>query len=68
MKALVGGYWLQVCQGNGSFPSRDVNELLKNHGHPVSNITRAFDVLRESKPAYAAQLEKSGRASRPARR
>jgi hypothetical protein len=62
MKALVGGYWLQVCQGETSFPSADVNDLLKNHGHPVSNITRAFDTLRDSKPAYAAQIEKSGKA------
>ena len=39
-----------------------MNALLKNHGHPVSNITRAFDLLRESKPAYAAQLEKNGKS------
>lgn len=61
-KALVGGYWLQVCQKQEYFASRDVNELLKHHGHPVSNITRAFDLLRESKPTYAAQLEKSGKS------
>jgi hypothetical protein len=62
MKALVGGYWLQVCGGAASFPSADVNALLKNHGHPISNITRAFDLLRQSKPAYAAQIEKSGKS------
>lgn len=62
MKALVGGYWLQVCGKATSFPSADVNGLLKNHGHPVSNITRAFDLLRESNPAYAAQIEKSGKS------
>lgn len=62
MKALVGGYWLQVCGGATSFPSVAVNALLKNHGHPVSNITRAFDLLRGSKPSYAAQLEKSGKS------
>jgi hypothetical protein len=62
MKALVGGYWLQVCGGATSFASAKANELLKNHGHPVSNITRAFDLLRESKPSFAAQLEKSGKS------
>ena len=62
MRALVGGYWLQVCGNAASFPSADVNSLLKNHGHPVSNITRCFDLLRESKPSYAAQLEKSGKS------
>lgn len=62
MKALVGGYWLQVCNGASSFASADVNALLKNHGHPISNITRAFDLLRQSKPSYAAQVEKSGKS------
>lgn len=60
-KALVGGYWLQVCGKTDSFQSRDVNELLKNQGHPVGNITRAFDTLRDSRPAYVSQLEKSGK-------
>jgi hypothetical protein len=60
-KALVGGYWLQVCEKKDSFPSRDVNELLKNQGHPVGNITRAFDTLRGSRPTYVSQLEKSGK-------
>lgn len=60
-KALVGGYWLQVCGKTDSFQSRDVNELLKNQGHPVGNITRAFDSLRDSRPAYVSQLEKSGK-------
>lgn len=60
-KALIGGYWLQVCQKAESFPSRDVNELLKNQGHPIGNITRAFDALRESRPAYVSQLEKAGK-------
>lgn len=60
-KALVGGYWLQVCVGNDSFPSRDVNELLKQHGQPVGNITRAFDNLRNAKPTSIQQIEKSGK-------
>jgi hypothetical protein len=60
-KALVGGYWLQVCGKADSFQSRDVNELLKNQGHPVGNITRAFDALRDSRPAFVSQLEKSGK-------
>ena len=50
MKALVGGYWLQVCGNAASFPSADANALLKNHGTPVSNITRAFDLLCSRQP------------------
>ena len=35
--------------------------MLKNQGHPIGNITRAFDTLRESRPAYVSQLEKAGK-------
>ena len=60
--ALVGGYWLQVCQERESFPAQEVNDLLKNQGHPVSNITAAFNKLREAKPRLVHQLQKSGKA------
>ena len=65
--ALVGGYWLQVCQGRESFASQEVNDLLKNQGHPVKNITSAYTALRESKPRLVHQLQKSGK-SRQARK
>jgi hypothetical protein len=61
-KALVGGYWLQVCQGRDSFASQEVNDLLKGQGHPVSNITVAFNKLRETKPRLVHQLQKSGKS------
>jgi hypothetical protein len=60
-KALVGGYWLQVCTGQTTFASGNVNELLKDHGRPVGNITRAFDALRAARPALVNQTEKSGK-------
>jgi len=60
--ALVGGYWLQVCQGRESFASQEVNDLLKHQGHPVKNITKAFTDLRESKPRLVHQLHKTGKS------
>lgn len=60
-KALVGGYWLQTCQGRESFASQEVNDLLKNQGHAVSNITVAFTKLRDAKPRLVHQLQKAGK-------
>jgi hypothetical protein len=60
--ALVGGYWLQVCQGQSTFASQEVNDLLKSQGHPASNITVAFNKLREAKPRLVLQIQKSGKA------
>jgi hypothetical protein len=61
-RALVLGYWFQVCQGASSFASRQVNDELKHIGHGVGNITRALDVLIDSRPAAVIQLEKSGKS------
>ncbi len=66
-KALVGGYWLQVCQGLDSFDSFSINKELKNLGEGVTNITSALDSLKTQKPALCLQLKKSGK-SRQARK
>ena len=60
--ALVGAYWLQVCQGRDSFASQEVNDLLKHQGKPVANITSAFNKLREGKTRLVHQLQKSGKS------
>ena len=60
-KALVGGYWLQVVKGQESFDGQSVNSELKNLGHGLSNITRAFDSLKSQHPQLARQVSKSGR-------
>src|SRR5882724_3731972 len=41
-KLLVVAYWFQVVQGAGELESQLLNKELKNLGHPVGNITRAF--------------------------
>lgn len=61
-KALVAGYWIQVCQGSENFDGFSVNKELKNLGHGISNITNAIDALREQKPALVLQLKKSGKS------
>jgi hypothetical protein len=61
-KALVAGYWLQICQGQEQFTSQAANKELQNLGHVVSNITDAFGQLQAKKPALAIQVKKSGKS------
>ena len=61
-RALVGGYWFQIVQGNTSFMGQQVNNHLKDTGHGIDNITRAFDALQSRSPAEVRQVAKSGRA------
>lgn len=59
-KALVVGYWLQVCLEAEHFTAAAANKELAHLGHKVSNITAAIDDLKKQKPALALQLKKSG--------
>ena len=60
-KALVAGYWLQVCQGAENFAGQSVNTELNHLGHKVANITNALSSLNEAKPNLVLQLRKSGK-------
>ena len=60
-KALVAGYWLQVCQGNETFDSQSANTALKHLGDGLANVTAAIDSLKNQKPALALQLRKTGK-------
>lgn len=59
-KALIAGYWLQVCQGSENFTAQSANKELTHLGHKVANITAALDTLKSTKPALILQLRKSG--------
>jgi hypothetical protein len=59
-KALIAAYWLQECQAIQSFPSQALNDLLKDLGHRVGNITEALNQLKNERPALVLQLKKSG--------
>jgi hypothetical protein len=59
-KALVAAYWLQVEEGQSEVNAQTANTSLKNLGHGVGQITRAFDGLKSQKPALVVQTKKEG--------
>jgi hypothetical protein len=59
-RALVAGYWYQFKEAQGEFASQTINTALKNLGHGVSNITKAFESLKAQSPALVMQVRKSG--------
>lgn len=61
-KALVAGYWLQVCQGAEGFSGSATNDELANLGHKLSNVTRAFSALIKAKPQLVLQVKKKGKS------
>jgi hypothetical protein len=62
-KALTAAYWLQVVSNQPSWQSLRVNNLLKDMGHGVGNVTSALRTAQERKPALVRQVHKSGRAA-----
>jgi hypothetical protein len=66
-KALVAAYWMQICESSPSFPAQSLNDLLKDLGHRIGNITEALTALKNERPALVLQLKKSG-SSRQARK
>lgn len=60
-KALVAGYWIQVCQGADNFGGQTINNELNHLGHKIANITNALSSLNEAKPQLVLQLRKSGK-------
>ncbi len=67
-KALVAGYWLQVCLGQGDFDSQTANKALKSIDRGLVNITHAFTMLREMKPSLALPVSKGGRSQQARKR
>lgn len=59
-RVLVAGYWLQAIESQPSFQALEVNNLLKNLGHPISNVTDALSSNKDRKPSRVLQLRKSG--------
>ena len=66
-RALVAGYWLQVCQGADSFTAAEVNRELTNLGHRIGHITDAINSMKKRTPMLMLQLKKKG-ISRQARK
>jgi len=59
-RALVAGYWFQVCQNQQDFDALNANKTLKHLGHELSNVTRALETLINHKPRYLIQTRKEG--------
>jgi hypothetical protein len=61
-RALVAGYWFQVVHANPTFSGQQANDVLKNIGYGVANITSALTSLQDRKPALVRQTNKSGKS------
>lgn len=59
-RALVAAYWYQVRENAADVDAQKVNTDLKQLGHGVGNITRAFEALKAQKPALIMQTRKEG--------
>lgn len=59
-KALVAGYWLQVCEGAQSFTAFAANKALTDLGHKILHITDAINSMKNQKPMLILQLKKGG--------
>jgi hypothetical protein len=57
---LVASYWFQVVQGQENFTGQEVNDELKDLGHPSKNITDAYNSLMNRRPPAARQVQKTG--------
>lgn len=59
-KALAAAYWVQVIQGQESWPSAILNKGLKDMGHAIPAINRALDNAMSRRPSLVIQLKKAG--------
>ncbi len=60
--AVAVAYWLQVIGGKATWGGADVNNILKDLGRGLANITKTLTSLTKRKPALVMQTAKSGRA------
>lgn len=59
-RVLVAAAYITDQAGAPDFQAADVTRALKQAGHPVSNITRALDVLIDQRPQPVVQHKKQG--------
>lgn len=61
-KCLTAAYWVQVVEEQSSWQSNRLNNLLKDTGHGLSNVTATLRTAQNHKPAYVRQMAKNGKA------
>jgi len=66
-RVMVVTYWFQVAQGQADVDSQRVNSELKQLGHGLKNITKAFTELIRERPQLVIQVRKAG-STRQARK
>jgi hypothetical protein len=59
-RLLVGAYWYQVIEGNGSWYSVSINKLLKPTGYGIGKISRVLSTELKQRPAKIIQLKRTG--------
>lgn len=59
-KVLVCSYWHQFVQQRPEVTAQEVNTELKNLGHGVTNVTVAYNRLKDQRPALVMQVRKDG--------
>jgi hypothetical protein len=57
-KVLTGAYWLQAVNAQPSWQSAKINNLLKDTGHGVANITQSLTKAQRKSPALIRQVAK----------
>ncbi|MET9107633.1 hypothetical protein [Streptomyces zhihengii] len=57
-KVLTGAYWLQAVNAQPSWQSMKINNLLKDTGHGVANITQSLTKAQRRSPALVRQMAK----------
>jgi hypothetical protein len=62
-KALTAAYWLQVVSKQPSWQSLRLNNLLKDTGHGLPNVTSTLSSAQAKKPALVRQMSKNGKAA-----
>ena len=67
-RILTVAYWLQVEQGHAEWTSQAVNDLLKDLGEGVPNITDALTSLVARRPSLVRQIRKTGRTQQARKR
>ncbi|MGH8146121.1 MAG: hypothetical protein ACREPY_07290 [Rhodanobacteraceae bacterium] len=59
-RALLAAYWVQAVDGRDGFDGYTINNMLKNMGYRLSNVTTTLASLMHQKPALVLQVKKSG--------
>ena len=60
-RLLVAAYWTQYVESKTTFGSLELNKLLKDLGHGVTNTAHVMGSLMSQKPALILQVKKSGK-------